>query len=243
MDNCQRETVLDLLRACYPLLIANDDPTYWIGKSGTCFLAERRGRLFALTARHCVIPASVADLRIACHERAFAPMRAGYQRTYDRELKNDEEDLYIVELDRERMSPSYSASLAPLRIDDDPPMHLLHLAPEPEICIPGFPGDRTEIDYEKNILAPKPTVLAAWYVGRGIDPSCHEVKFVENADVVASLEGFSGSPVFWVPKVNGERFFTFVGMLLRGNTSCGFFLGASVIARGLDNIINQNPAG
>jgi len=236
-------TFVDLVRACYPLLIANDDPTYWIGKAGTCFLAERRGRLFTLTARHCVIPASAADLRIACHERAFAPMRATYQRTHDRELKSDEEDLYIVELDRERMSPSYSASLAPMRIDADPPMHLLHQAPEPEICIPGFPGDRIVVDYEKNVVAPKPTVLAAWYVGHGIEPTCHEVKFVENADVVASLEGFSGSPVFWVPKVSGKRGFAFVGMLLRGSTSGGFFLGASVIVRGLDDIIDQNPDG
>lgn len=236
-------TFFDLVRACYPLLVAYDDPKYWIGKTGTCFLAERRGRLFALTARHCVTSASVDDLRIACHERTFAPMRAAYQRTSGRELNSDEEDLYIVELDRKRMSPSYSASLIPLCIDADPPMHLLHQAPEPEICIPGFPGDRTVIDYEKNVLAPKPTVLAAWYVGRGIEPTCHEVKFVENADVVASLAGFSGSPVFWVPKVNGKRAFAFVGMLLRGNTSCGFFLGASVIVRGLDNIIDQNPDG
>jgi hypothetical protein len=236
-------TFFDLARACHPLLIAYDDPTYWVGKSGTCFLAEYRGRLFALTARHCVSPASGKDLIIAWHERESAPMRAAYQRTLDRELKNEEEDLYIIELDRERMSPGYSASLMPLCIDAGPPMYLLHHALEPEICIPGFPHDRTVIDYDKKEVAPKPTVLAAWYVGRGIDPACHEVKFEENADVAPSLDGFSGSPVFWVPKRSGIRYFAFVGMLLRGNTSEGSFLGASVIVRGLDAIIDQNPNG
>jgi hypothetical protein len=120
-------------------------------------------------------------------------------------------------------------------------MHLLHQAPEPEICILGFPADRTKIDYEKKVVAPKPTVLAARYVGHGIEPTCREVRFVENADVVASVTGFSGSPVFWVPKVSWKRRSAFVGMLLQGNTSVGFFLGGSVIARALDDIIDQNP--
>jgi hypothetical protein len=237
-------TFYDLARACYPLLIANDDKKYWIGKDGTCFLAERRGRVFALAARHCVVPASGADLRIACHEGEFAPLRAAYQRTLDRELKSDEEDLYIIELDRDRRSKSYSASLAPLKIDAVPPIHLLKKQTlEPEICIPGFPGNRTVIDYETNVLYPKPTILAAWYVGPGIESTQHEVKFVENSAVVPSVAGFSGSPVFWVPKENGKRSFAFVGMLLRGTTARGFFLEASVIVRGLDNIINQNPDG
>ena len=235
-------TFFDLARLCYPLLIANDDEKYWIGQYGTCFLLERADRLFAVTARHCVTPASGAHLRIACHEGAFAPMIGAYQRTYDRELKSDEEDLYIVELDRDRMSEGYRAALAPLKVDDDPPMHLLHPAPEPEICIPGFPMDRAGIDYERKVLAPKPSVLAAWYVGRGIDPSCHEVKFVPEVSAWL-IDGFSGSPVFWVPKLGAERAHAFVGVLLRGNTSRGFFLGASVITRGLDNIIDRNPRG
>jgi len=180
---------------------------------------------------------------IACHEREFAPVLAAYQRTHDRELKSDEEDLYIVELDRARMSPAYHPSLRPLKVDIDPPMHLLHPAPEPEICIPGFPLDRAGIDYDRKVLAPKPTVLAAWYAGRGIDPTCREVRFVENPAAVSSMDGFSGSPVFWAPKMGAERFYTFVGMLLRGNTSRGFFLSGSVIARGLDNIMDQNPNG
>jgi len=237
-------TFIDFVRACYPLLIANDDSMYRICKSGTCFLAERRGRLFALTARHCVTPARAADLRIACHERTFAPMRASYQRTLDRELKTDEEDLYIVELDRDRMAPSYRASLAPLDLDfNPPPMHRLHHSLEPEICISGFPADRTIIEYDKNTLTPKPTILAAWYIDRGIDRTCHEVKFDKNPAVVATIEGFSGSPVFWVPKISGKRFFAFVGMLLRGSLSYGFFLEAAVILRALDNIMDQNPGG
>lgn len=236
-------TFIDLARACYPLLIA-DDSGQWIGKTGTCFLVERGGRLFALTARHCVYPSSGAHLRIACHDRMFAPMRGVYQRTDGRELKSDEEDLLIVELDVARMSPSYRAQLAPLTINDDPPMHVLHPAPEPEICIPGFPAHRTTIDYDPYVIAPKPTVHAAWYVGHGgIEPTCHEIRFVENRDVVPSVEGFSGSPVFWVPKKGETRYFCFVGMLLRGNLSTGFFLGAPVIIRGLDNVIDQNPNG
>lgn len=234
-------TFFDLVKACYPLLIANDDPTYWIGKAGTCFLVEHRARLFSITARHCVTPASVSDLRIAYHEQEFAALLAGYQRTLDQTLNSDEEDLYIVELDRARMSPSYRANLAPLSISAPIPMHYLHQAPEPEICIPGFPSNRTVIDYANKVIAPKPTVLAAWYVGQGIERTSYEVKFDKDADVAPSLEGFSGSPVFWVPKINGQRNFTFVGMLLRGNTSAGYFLGLPVIVRGLNNIINQNP--
>ena len=151
-------TFVDLVRACYPLLIANDDETYWIGQFGTCFLAQRTGRLFAVTARHCVTPAAGAHLAIACHEREFAPLFAAYQRTHARELQSDEEDLYIAEVDRTRMSPGYRAALAPLNLDGDPPMHLLHPAPDPEICIPGFPMDRSGIEYERKVIAPKPTI-------------------------------------------------------------------------------------
>jgi len=108
----------------------------------------------------------------------------------------------------------------------------------------GFPLDRAGIDYDLKVFAPKPTVLAAWYVGGGIDPSCREVKFVHEVKAMCpSMDGFSGSPVFWVPKIGAERFYTFVGMLVRGNPARGFFLSGSVIARGLDNIMDQNPSG
>src|SRR5438046_5125680 len=136
---CAAVTFIDLVRACYPVLIANDDKTYWAGQWGTCFLAERAHRLFALTARHCVTPASGARLLLACHDGEFAPMRAVYQRTHGQELKSDEEDLYVVELDSVRMSATYRAQLKPLNLDDDPPMHLLHPAAEPGICIPRVP--------------------------------------------------------------------------------------------------------
>src|SRR4051812_36985758 len=32
---CARMMFFDLVKACYPLLVANDDPTYWLGKAGT----------------------------------------------------------------------------------------------------------------------------------------------------------------------------------------------------------------
>jgi hypothetical protein len=169
---------------------------------------------------------------------------AAYQRTLGPTLTSDEEDLYVVELDCARMSESYRAQLKPLSLDEDPPMHLLHPAPDAEICIPGFPLERTGIDYKKRTVAPKPTILAAWYVGGGVDRSTREVRFVEDPDVVPTLDGFSGSPVFWVPKTGPQtRGFTFIGMLLRGNTTRGFFLSGRLVIDSLDDVMRRNPPG
>jgi len=237
-------SIYDLVRFSHPLLIANEgDEKYWVGQNGTCFVVQRSSRLFAIMARHCVTPSSAGHLLIACLDREFAPLLAGYQRTLERTIEEDEQDLYIVEVDRSRMSTKYRSALRYIDLPSDVPYEQLNLNPESELCIPGFPKDRAILDYDAKVFHPKPTVLAATYVRRSKEFGCHEIKFYDNRVAAPSLDGFSGSPVYYFPKKDGIRYWSFVGMLLRGHGSKGRFLDATVIARGIDNIIKYNPWG
>jgi hypothetical protein len=159
-------------------------------------------------------------------------------------VDEDQQDLFIVELDEKGMAPEYRDTLRIMDIPSDARETPMYLPVDAELFVPGFPKSRTRIDPGAKVVYPKPTGLSGWYMGpSATEEGCHDLRLEENLEIAPSVDGFSGSPVFYMPVIEGLKYWALVGMLIRASTKRGSFIGLPVIVRGLNNIIEQNPSG
>jgi len=107
-----------------------------------------------------------------------------------------------------------------------------------ELWIVGYPAESNFVDYERETIRSTRAVIRALYDGESISDHCHTL-CIETSIELNSLDGLSGSPVFYMKRVLEEGEFVeyplLVGMLLRGTASSG--IAHFVTARVLTEVV------
>ena len=82
----------------------------------------------------------------------------------------------------------------------------------------GFPTDQSGIDFDTYRIRLQPVILEGERVGAVPRAHCHKVK-LHDVSVCSTLDGFSGSPVFWISDHEAPKEYYFVGVLIKGTHS------------------------
>ena len=153
--------------------------------------------------------------------RISLPFNKQYCVKRDKSDGEDYKDVLMLRLDMNEFDLSGDAPLAAQDLEQGV-LPAERLKQGDELWIVGYPAERTLVDYDASAIWSTRSVLRAFYKDASISEHCHSV-FVDTSIQLASYDGLSGSPLFYMKheQFQGEhvRLPLLVGMLQRGTAS------------------------
>jgi hypothetical protein len=223
-------TLDDVVRCARPVHFEMADDTFRYAGNGSAFVASRDETWMLFTASHVLRNEPVQSLRVLPTDTASRWLPPFKSRVRTASLLEGDTDLagvacltinlHDVELPR-------GESLAGINL------RFPTAAPKPgdPLWIAGYPRFSRGVDYEVRSITAIGRGVWATYRGPGIGSRCHEVELTHLGDV-PDLDGFSGSPVFWIGNQEGDlAMVQLAGMVLRGTVASrrAHYVEASVL--------------
>jgi trypsin-like peptidase len=223
--------VRELLECALPLLAEGDHERYpyWFG--GTCFAVRFNGRLYVVTAEHCVRDKDRNEVRVQRQPGSdtLVTLRALFiQDPSQRDAEDpDQHDWAVFQAVEPEDSGDSLVNVVDVAAVPDAP-----LPPPPghKLLVRGYPKTRCLIDYEKLTIVWQAYGGTGQYVGATSSKWLHTMK-MDDISQVESVDGLSGSPVFLAAPEQDGLAFSFAGMVLRGSKESGLlhFLDRAVV--------------
>jgi hypothetical protein len=207
--------IKDLINCSRQMLFENADLDYAYSSRGTGFICRYCDRLFVVTARHVVDGFAPDALRVQVHPngRDFVPHNARVTLVPVDANDPDHTDLAIFPLESALVDDTLFNDYAPYTLVDGmvrgiPPGN-------GQLIFRGFPHDNSFIDYDRLVIHQQPVILEGDRIGNSQMAHCHEIE-IRDVSPCTTLDGMSGSPVFWVGEASPQRAHLFTGVMLRG---------------------------
>jgi hypothetical protein len=211
--------------ASRPVIYEYDDAEFVYWGKGSSFLIANSRNYYWVTAAHVLsnMGGCAGSLRIFPSDGSKIALPFNEQYTVNKGTADDEDykDVFMLRIDLTRFDASGDAPL----VAQDLERGLLsasELKPDDELWIIGYPAESNFIDYDCSKISNTRSVLRAIYVGNSTSIHCHELR-VETSVKIESYDGLSGSPVYYMKRLEREGEATvyplLVGMLLRGSAS------------------------
>jgi hypothetical protein len=228
------EKLSDVLACAAPLIFRDaDGENPFFG--GTCFRTRFDGRIYVITARHCITNSDV-DLektRVECAvpERIYLPLKS-YHLIGTRLPEADHSDIAILEADIDRMDVQDRDSLPTLDLSSCLFPHEFETGYS--LVVEGFPYRLGNMDYEERRWLRGSQKLEARYEGPAENElATSKLSFVGKQET-EDLDGISGAPVLAFKQATvGKLDVRFAGMIIRKR----YFINADVILGALKWVI------
>jgi len=238
----------EFLQASRPILFESSlgdhssETVYW-GK-GTSFLASYNGQYYLITANHVMKNQSATHdlLRIFPTDTSnyTIPFNAQYElKPLNQNEQEEYHDIYLMRIDipmqiRNSDSPLFAIDLNKSIMSPE------SLSIDTKLGIIGFPADNREVDYEFLKIKYKRSVMSAKYKGRSSFDHCYSLCITDSLGH-ESIDGMSGSPVFYFQNIKEIAIPRLVGMMIRGSVESGngHFVSVLALKKALDEIIAQ----
>lgn len=243
------------------MLSYHDEAPEYAGMHGSGFFVQRQGRVFLLTARHCLgklgedLTKVAANLMIPIYPPdGSRPLKAedyvGFQsvgRAYTTEnldsyLGDKAGDLDVVALEVRHDRPTVISALLPrcVSLPPDGQWFLKAVARLPEGAIPllarGFPkfGLDSSIDYEAKHIVMQEAILAGLHSGIGAHPHQQKMTCLPETPI-ADGDGMSGGPVYMRKSANEHLL---VGMIQNGKLPTIHFATVDLLTEAVQRCVN-----
>ena len=229
---------ITLLNSSRLVIFENEDENYEYSAYGTAFICTYNDQLYVVTAAHVIKGYADDAIRVMIHPegRDFLPYYTRVTLNSPNKEDPDHTDLAVLIIDQSMVDYNCFLDYPPLTLTDQsfkgkPPSG-------GKLIFRGFPGDRSSIDYDKLTIKQQPVILEGDWVGPAqMMEHCHEVK-LDDVSRCTTLNGFSGSPVFWI---GGTGMYYFAGVLIKGTHSSktAYYLDAEVLKQTFQNILHN----
>jgi hypothetical protein len=223
--------ISDLMLCAKPLMFENQDERFRFSIQGTCVVVRFSGRLYAVTAKHCLNGRNRSSVRIRMvpGNLTWLPI----QTIHTPEGKADFYDLAVVEFISSVTWEGYS----PHCLNLEGPVITLKAPPAKALLgLVGYPASNNSIDYDTMEISTKGFSVDGRCLGPGEEAHCSIMRF-NNVEPIEHLNGMSGSPVLQFEEIEeGVYRHWFAGILIRGSkqSNTGRFINAEVVIRALD---------
>jgi hypothetical protein len=234
--DCSRglEKFSDVLACAAPLIFCDTDgenPFF----GGTCFRTKFDGRVYVITARHCITNSDIdfEKTRVECAapERAYLPLKS-YHLIGTRLPDTDHSDIAILEADLDRMDAEDRDSLSTLDLSSCLLPNEFKMGHR--LVVEGFPYRLGNMNYEERRWIRGSQKLEARYEGPAENElATSKLSFVGKQET-EDLDGISGAPVFAFKQAAVGKFdVRFAGMMIRAR----YFINADIIIGALKWVI------
>ena len=207
-----------LLNSSRTMLFENDFEGFEYSARGTVFLCFYEGQLYAITAAHVIKGFQADAVRVMIHpeDRDFLPHNAQVTLVSADLDDPDYSDLAVFSIQQDMFEHDRFRDWPPFRLSDQ----LVNATPPQDgrLIFRGLPTDQSGIDFDTYRIRLQPVILEGERVGAAPRAHCHKVK-LHDVSVCSTLDGFSGSPVFWISDHEAPKEYYFVGVLIKGTHS------------------------
>ena len=227
-----------LLNSSRIMMFENTLEGYDYSVHGTAFLCFYEQGLYAITAAHVIRGFEADALRVMIHpeEEHFLPHNAQVTLVPVDPNDSDYSDLAILPIEQGMFDHSEFRDWPPFQLLD----HLVNGAPDGNgsLVFRGFPSDGAGVDYESKTIRGQPVILQGDRVSDSSMAYCHEMR-LRDVSPCSTLDGFSGSPVFWISNEDPpNKDYCFSGIVIRGTHSSRIvhYVDGEVLRRALKRL-------
>ncbi len=202
---------------------------------GTIFLAVYKGRAFAITARHVILPLTPICLFATDWSQKILPLENVFYVSTDK-IDDDFADFAVIELDMRKLLRDPEFSLLKLIDLEKVSGDWLSYSEKATFLVLGYPIEHSEIDITKEFITTARFTLKGNYKGVSEHSSSVHTISISNYDGVTDFNGLSGGPVFSIVPTEGKPYtIFFCGMAIRGSSCSGLvhFLEQEVLISGI----------
>lgn len=226
-----------LLNSSRQMIFENPVEGYEYSARGTVFLCWYGPNLYAVTAKHVIEGFEADAVRILIHpeDREFAPHSAQATLVPVDEDDPDYADLALFPVEHDMFDQERFKDWPPFVLEDS---LVAGTPPSSDTLIfRGFPHDRSGVDFDSAKIRQQPVILEGDHIGPAPMMHCHEMK-LRDVTVCSTLDGFSGSPVFWLGDTGPPREYRFAGVLIKGTHSSktAYYVDAEVLRQALKRL-------
>ena len=235
-------SLISLASSTQPLIFETNLEGTEYGIAETCFLARYRGRLFAITANHCLSAQNGNDVRISIYQgsKSFLPLKEIHRAKSD-PPNQDHTDFAIFEAQPELLNADERQRIQALELDA---MRVAKMsqAVKVKLVVPGFPKCLNEVNYERLVIHTQRYLPSGKYQGDAGRFGIYSMEFDE-IDQIDHPDGMSGSPVLVVEEHPEAHFVGFLGVMIKASKllKTAEFISGSLIFQMLDHITGASP--
>ena len=228
----------EVFKCSLPITYEHDDKHFPYSRGATCFLADYKGSVFAITANHAIDnnQSDIRDIRIlaAPGAQAFLPLLGVSFSRIDESYG----DIAILHVDVGAIGDELKQLIHPLDLNLYNRNNTFS-AEASTLCLRGYPDEYYPFDYDKREMAFTGYYTEARYIGVA-HPHCHLLEYLAPLDF-ESASGLSGSPVIHAVRTGPSALgLDFAGMLITSSNQRGQFIDSSVIYEALDITASNN---
>ncbi len=214
----QPVAVLDIVNCVRPVYFLNEDREWPLSASGTAFVVRYQGRHFVLTARHVLnlrhFAATQFRVQYQPEANQFIPLESCHLLPQADAEDPDQSDLAVWSVHEKALQAELFGQYTPYPLLSIDALTLFN--PQADYLYRGFPTRERDFDPDARHMRQTAVSGRAQYVGPTRYAGVHELKLLALGDL-ASLDGFSGAPVFQVNPLEGRYSAqAFAGILIRG---------------------------
>ena len=219
------------------MLFENDYEGFEYSARGTVFLCSYRQHLYAVTAAHVVRDFDPDAVRILVHpeNREFLPHKEQVKLSSHDLDDPDFCDIAIFPIEKNMVNPDCFLDCPPFFLDET----LVNSEPprDGRLVFRGFPTDQSGIEFDNKRICLQAAQIEGERIGRASMDHCHEI-LLHDVDHCTTLDGFSGSPIFWISNNRSPRTYYFAGVLIRGSLKArkAIYIGGGVLIGALNQL-------
>ncbi|MDE0256742.1 MAG: serine protease, partial [Rhodospirillaceae bacterium] len=193
-----------LLNSSRMMMFENELEGFDYSAHGTAFLCFYHQQLYAVTAGHVIGSYDAEALRVMIHPevREFLPHNAQVTLVSAEQDDPDYADLAILPIELTMFDQRCFRDSPPFDLSEQ----LVNSTPPPtgKLVFRGFPSDKSGINFDTAKIKVQPVILEGDRVGRAPMAHCHVMR-LRDVSHCSTLDGFSGSPVFWISNQDPTR--------------------------------------
>ena len=222
----------------YPLMFESEDTDFPVFCGGTCFVVRLKGKLYLVTARHCLSHTSAKPILMGpdhtlspLEQHVFIPPHEGDSAWTDVAFVTMHEAAYMARILALTMPSIWTRFCC---------SHCRSTSGHP-LAVKGYPASLTEVG--DPMITRKATLHLGLYGGPTDDKHCHFFHVLHPK--IKDPNSLSGSPVLAFQSIGGAQAFpTLLGMLIQGGLNLDFFrfVGSDVIAAHLLSLANRTAS-
>jgi len=226
----QNAVTLDDIYACArPMHFELDDETFRYAGNGSCFIGMVDDTWILMTAAHVIRSAHPGSVRVLPTDgsRRWLHLERVARATSMLDGDSDLADAVCFAIDTSDLAMPPGDILRGVDLG----FPIASPRAGDELFITGHPAAMRHVDYEGRGIIAIGTCIGARYVTPGIAARCHEIELTQIGSL-ESLDGFSGSAVYWIGERDGDvATVRLAGMLLQGSARSkrAHYLEASVL--------------